>query len=178
MNFIAMDFETANFQASSACSLAIALINNNQIIDTFYTLINPQQPFNRKNIAIHHISPKDVEDAPTFAQIWPHIAPLFDLNHLITAHNAAFDNRVLKATLTASNIKTPTYNCIDTLRTSRRFYPDLPNHKLNTVSQALNIDLKQHHNALFDTVACAEILLKTQAEYGWEQIQPLTKIVS
>ncbi len=70
----------------------------------------------------------------------------------------------------------PNYLTIDTLRTSRKFYPDFPNHKLNTVSKALNIDLKNHHNALADSVACAEILLKTEQEFGTEQIKKMIKL--
>ena len=48
MNFVAMDFETANGKSSSACSLALALIENNQITDTFYTLINPLRSEERR----------------------------------------------------------------------------------------------------------------------------------
>lgn len=176
MDFVAMDFETANNHADSACSLALALIENNQIIDTFYTLINPQAPFNRRNIAIHHIRPQDVQTAPTFEQVWSHIKALFNQQHLITAHNAAFDTRVLKNCLQKYQIIPPCYNVIDTLKTSRHFFPDLPNHRLNTVCEALGIDLEHHHHALDDTLACAEILLQTQAQFGTEALQNLIQL--
>lgn len=52
---------------------------------------------------------------------------------------------------------------MDTVKTSQRFYPELPNHKLDTVCQALDIDLQHHHNALDDSLACANILL-TEAQ--------------
>ncbi|MBA1435217.1 3'-5' exonuclease [Bombilactobacillus bombi] len=178
MNFVAMDFETANGRGSSACSLALALVENNQITDTFYTLINPQQEFHYRNIAIHHIRPADVQQAPTFDQIWPHIKQLFNLNNLIAAHNAHFDIRVLRQTLAMYQIKAPAYQAIDTVRTSRRFYPQMPNHKLNTVAKLLNISLQHHHHALDDTIACAEILIKTSEQYGEQSIKKMTKIVS
>lgn len=178
MNFVSMDFETANGRRSSACSLALVLVRDSQIVDSFYTLINPQEEFNYRNIQIHHIHPEDVANAPTFDQVWPHIQTLFDNSHLVAAHNASFDNSVLKNTLSNYNILVPKYLTIDTLRTSRKFYPDFPDHKLNTVSDKLNIDLRNHHNALADSVACAEILLKTEQQFGTEQIKKMVKLTS
>ncbi|KRK63784.1 Exonuclease RNase T and DNA polymerase III [Companilactobacillus tucceti DSM 20183] len=176
MNFVAMDFETANGHRTSACSLALVLVRNSQIVDSFYTLINPLENFSPRNIQIHHIRPQDVQDAPTFDKIWPHIKPLFDTSHLVVAHNASFDNSVLKNTLTNFGILPPKYLTIDTVKTSRKFYPDLPNHKLDTVSRNLQIDLEHHHNALDDSVACAKILLKTEQDFGTEQIKRMAKL--
>ncbi|CAJ1187331.1 3'-5' exonuclease [Companilactobacillus nantensis] len=178
MDFVSMDFETANGARSSACSLALVLVRNNKIVDNFYTLINPQDYFSPRNIQIHHITPEDVADAPTFDKVWSHISPLFDNSHLVAAHNASFDNSVLKNTLSNYNIMVPKYLTIDTLRTSRKFYPQFPNHKLNTVSDGLNIDLRNHHNALADSMACAEILLRTEQEFGIEQIKKMVKLTS
>lgn len=45
MNFVAMDFETASGKRWSACSLSLVVVRQNQIVDEFYTLINPQTPF-------------------------------------------------------------------------------------------------------------------------------------
>jgi len=176
MNFVSMDFETANGKRTSACSLALVLVRDSQIVDSFYTLINPLQEFNFRNVQIHHIHPEDVVDAPTFDMVWPHIQTLFDNSHLVAAHNASFDNGVLKNTLTHYGIAAPKYLTIDTLRTSRKFFPDFPDHKLNTVSERLNIDLKNHHNALADSVACAEILIKTEQQFGTEQIKNMVQL--
>ncbi|KRK80299.1 3'-5' exonuclease [Companilactobacillus nodensis] len=178
MNFVSMDFETANGHRTSACSLALVLVRNSEIVDSFYTLINPQEFFSPRNIQIHHIRPDDVKDAPTFDQVWTHIQPLFDSSHLVAAHNASFDNSVLKNTLTNYGIFAPKYLTIDTLKTSRKFYPQLPNHKLDTVSRNLDIDLEHHHNALADSIACAEILLKTEQQFGTEQIKKMVKLTS
>lgn len=48
MNFIAMDFETANYQKHSACSLALVMVRNSQIVDEYYTLIKPETDFSGK----------------------------------------------------------------------------------------------------------------------------------
>ncbi|WP_311408713.1 exonuclease domain-containing protein, partial [Liquorilactobacillus uvarum] len=99
MDFVALDFETANFKRNSACSIALTVVRNDHIVDEFYSLINPQVPFNQRNIQIHGIRPEDVSNAPTFLELWPHLSPLFAPNKLIVAHNATFDCSVLKNTL-------------------------------------------------------------------------------
>lgn len=177
MNFTAMDFETANYSPKSACSLALVVVRDNQITDSFYTLINPKMFFNRKNTEIHGITARDVADAPTFDQVWPHIAPLFDPTHLVVAHNARFDINVLKATLGAYDILTPHYLALDTLKTSRRLYPEFPNHKLNTVASALKIDLAHHHNALADSAACASILIHEATQFGSDVLKDMVELI-
>lgn len=99
MNFIAMDFETASAKRFSACSLAITIVRNSQIQDEFYTLINPQTPFFWRNTQVHGIHERDVKDAPTFPEVWEHIQEFFTPDKLVIAHNATFDNSVLKNTL-------------------------------------------------------------------------------
>ncbi|WP_099974497.1 3'-5' exonuclease [Lactobacillus terrae] len=175
MNFVTLDFETANSKRESACSIALVLVRDSKIVDSFYSLINPQMQFDQRNIAIHHITPQDVQDAPTFDKIWGHISPLFDINHLVAAHNASFDNSVLNKTLSNYGIITPRYLTIDTVKTSRKFYPELLNHKLDTVSRNLNIELVDHHNALADSIACANILLRTEQDFGTEQIKKMVQ---
>lgn len=178
MNFVAMDFETANGHADSACSIALVMVRDNQIVDEYYSLINPEEPFNPYNMKIHQIHPADVKDAPTFSQIWPDIKDLFQSNLLITAHNLRFDARVLQALADRYDFPRPHYLSIDTLQVSRKFHPDYENHKLNTVSQNLQIDLEHHHHALSDSIACAKILIDSVENYGEEQIKKLVKPIN
>lgn len=175
MNFTAMDFETANHYPESACSLALVMVRDNKIIDRFYTVINPQMPFDAQNIKIHGITAEDVKNAPTMEEVWHKIKPLYQPGMLVAAHNARFDCNVMEKSLARYNIPTPHYLAIDTLATSRLFEPNLKNHKLDTVSTALNIDLWHHHNALSDSEACAEILIHQNKEFGNEPIKNLVK---
>lgn len=178
MDFVAFDFETASAKRASACSLALVVVRDNQIVDELYSLINPQTPFNYRNIQIHGIREQDVQDAPTFSELWPHLAPFFTPDSLVIAHNATFDNSVLKASLTEQAIPVPSYQSLDTVRTSRRLAPDLPNHKLNTVAAAYAIDLHHHHNALDDAHACAEILIHQLQQFGPAAIEPFIKTIN
>ncbi|MFD1466388.1 3'-5' exonuclease [Lapidilactobacillus mulanensis] len=177
MNFIAMDFETANRQPDSACSLAIVAVRNDKIVNNFYTLIDPQSEFNYWNTRINGITSTMVATAPTFAQVWPHIAALFSTDQLVAAHNAKFDIRVLQSTLQRYQIEPPHFLTIDTVKTSRKLYPQLPNHKLDTVSKYLQIELNNHHNALADTYACANILLTQEQQFGPDTIKKLVTLV-
>lgn len=165
MNFVALDFETANSSRNSACSIALTVVKNNQIIDELYSLINPQVPFYWKNTQIHGITEKQVSSAPTFAELWPHISGFFSKEKLVVAHNASFDCSVLTHTLQFYDLPVPNYLILDTLTTSKNLFT-MDNYKLNTVCSNLGITLDHHHNALNDSQACANILLYQIKKYG------------
>ncbi|EKK20511.1 Exonuclease [Fructilactobacillus florum 8D] len=166
MNFVAIDFETAAGQRASACSIALTVVRQDQIVDEFYSLINPEQEFFWRNVQIHGIHATDVATAPTFPAVWEIIRPLFRPDRLIVAHNNRFDNSVLTSSLKRYHLPAVHYQTIDTVQTSQKFYPELPNHKLDTVSKHLGIELHHHHNALDDSRACAKILLEEEHQFS------------
>jgi len=171
MNFIAMDFETANHEKYSAVSIAIAIVRDNQVVDKSYSLIKPETYFSSRNTAVHGLRESDVIDAPKFPEIWQIISPLFRDNKLVVAHNAAFDNNILKGTLAHYGIEEPHYMLLDTVRTSRKLFPKFENHKLNTVANNLGITLDHHHNALDDAVAAANILIYEGEHFGIDSLK-------
>lgn len=175
MNFIAMDFETANYQRHSACSLAMVMVQNSKIVGEYYRLIKPETSFHWKNIQIHGIQPADVEDAPSFPQVWQEINQYFYPNSLIVAHNAGFDAGVLAGCLDYYDLTSPQYLSLCTVKTSKKLFPEMPNHRLNTVCERLGIPLENHHDALEDSRACAKILLHQEAHFG---VEPLKKLVT
>ena len=176
MNFVAMDFETASAKRHSACSLALTIVRQNKVVDEFYTLIKPDTEFSWRNTQIHGIHASDVADAPTFPEIWPHINQFYTNNQLVVAHNAPFDNGVLKSTLAHYDLAPVHYLTLDTVKTSRRFFPEFPNHKLNTVSERRHVNLEHHHNALDDSLACANILIYQDQQFGASAIKPFVKL--
>lgn len=112
------------------------------------------------NIAIHHITPDDTRDAPTFDEVWEQFEPLVrDLPFV--AHNAAFDRSCLIAAHRAYDLYYPDYPFYCTMRASQRKLRGLlPNHRLPTVAAYCGFDLNLHHNALADAEACAHIALQ------------------
>lgn len=174
MNFYAFDFETASYDKHSACSIAIVKVENSRIVDEFYTLIKPETPFFWRNTQIHGIHESDVVNAPKFPEVWQQIQHCFQPNRLVVAHNASFDCSVLAGCLDYYGLEQPNYLSLCTVKTSRKLFPEFPNHKLNTVCENLNITLNNHHDALEDSRACAEILLQQEQRFG---VEPLKKLV-
>ncbi|MCT4376725.1 MAG: 3'-5' exonuclease [Leuconostoc suionicum] len=175
MNFVAMDFETANREKHSAVSIALAVVRDNQVVDKFYSLIKPETTFSSYNTAIHGLHRQDVADAPKFPEVWQTISPFFTENKLVVAHNASFDNGILKGTLQYYDIDEPHYLLLDTVQTSRKLFPNFENHKLSTVAGNLGITLDHHHNALDDAVAAANILIYESNHFGAEVLKPYVK---
>ncbi|MHA8138221.1 3'-5' exonuclease [Lactobacillaceae bacterium Scapto_B20] len=176
MNFVAIDFETAASKRASACSLALTVVRNNQVASEFYTLINPEVPFFWRNVQVHGIHERDVSDAPTFPEVWAKIKSFFTPDQLIVAHNATFDNSVIKKSLERYELPAPHYLTLDTLKVTRHLFPDFKDHKLNTVCENFNLELKHHHNALDDSLACANILCYEQEHFGDAKIKPFVKV--
>ena len=80
----------------------------------------------------------DVENEPNFAEIWQEVKQDIE-NKTIVCHNAAFDTAVLRKCLEFYNISFPDFNYICTVKVSQKLWPDLENHKLDTVSSFLFI---------------------------------------
>lgn len=173
LNFVAIDFETANKYANSACSLAVVTVENGQITKRGYSLIKPPfMQFDEECIAIHEILPKDVMDKPTFDKLWPAIYENHLKGKLVIAHNAKFDIGVLRATLDHYNIEWPELDYTCTVKISKRVWPDLQNHKLNTLAAYLGYEFK-HHYALDDAKICAQVAIAAAKKRGVQSMDQL-----
>ena len=154
-DFAAIDFETANYQRSSVCSVGIVIVRNGEFVDSFYSLIQPEPNYyNCWCTDVHGLSRQDTEGAPVFPEVWKQIVPLIDGLPLV-AHNSPFDEGCLKAVFQVYQMDYPDYDFFDTLCVSRRKLPDLENHQLQTVAAACGYNLEHHHHALADAEACA-----------------------
>ncbi|NPD91258.1 3'-5' exonuclease [Xylanibacter muris] len=159
-DFAAIDFETANNERSSVCSVGIVIVRNGMITDSFYSLIQPEPNYyNYWCSQVHGLCRKDTDNAQVFPFVWSHIEPLIDGLPLV-AHNRPFDEGCLKAVFRVYQMVYPDYEFHDTLSVSRRKMPELENHKLHTVAAACGYQLKKHHHALADAEACAWIAMK------------------
>ncbi|MBQ8674882.1 MAG: 3'-5' exonuclease [Bacteroidaceae bacterium] len=159
-DFAAIDFETANHSSSSVCSVGIVVVRDGEIVDTFYSLIQPEPNYyNYWNTRVHGLCCSDTDDAPLFPDVWARVEPLIDGLPLV-AHNSPFDEGCLRAAFRVYRMDYPDYPFLDTLRASRRKLPHLPNHQLHTVASACGYQLTNHHHALADAEACAWIACK------------------
>lgn len=166
---IAIDFETANSSRASPCSIGIAWIDDAKILRTAHRLICPRDlDFNGFNISIHGIHPEDVEDEPQFPEIWQEL-----LQHVtgmtVLAHNASFDMSVLRATLDLYELPWPEFSYLCTVKIARETWPELPNHKLPTVSEHIGFPLK-HHSSVSDAECYATIAIEASRSKGVRRI--------
>ena len=159
-DFAAIDFETANNERSSVCSVGIIIVRDGEIVDSFYSLIQPEPNYyNYRCSQVHGLCHEDTDDAPVFPKVWAQIEPLIT-NLPLVSHNKPFDEGCLKAVFRVYQMDYPDYEFYDTLCVSRRVLPDLENHQLHTVAAACGYELKDHHHALADAEACAAIALQ------------------
>ena len=160
---VALDFETANQSASSACQLGLVRIENWQVTQQVSWLIRP--PTEEFMFTyIHGLEWVHVKDSPTMGELWPLIAPYLEGADYLAAHNAPFDRGVLKASLLEHGLAAPDLRFLDTVAIARKAFNIFPT-KLNNVCEVLGIELN-HHEALSDAHACAQILIHAQRA-GW-----------
>ena len=164
-SFVAIDFETANQEKSSACAVGLAKGTQGKIEVVRSFLIRP--PTSRFEFShIHGLRYEDVRNAPTFGELWPTLLDWISGAEFIAAHNASFDRRVLHACCAMSGIRAPKlpFTCtVELARSQWGIYPT----RLPDVCRRLGISLR-HHDPGSDAEACARIVLAAEAE-GWQR---------
>ena len=156
--YIAFDVETPNRANDRMSAIGVAVVENGLVVEEFSTLVNPEAGFDWFNIQLTGITPEAAEQAPAFPELWQTLRPIFS-SGLLVAHNAPFDMGVLAKCLRDYDIpwrRWADYAC--TVQMGRRRYPNLPNHRLDTLCAYLDIPL-DHHRAGSDSRACAELLI-------------------
>lgn len=168
-DFVAIDFETANGNRSSVCSVGIVIVKEGQVVDSFYSLICPLPNYYAWFCQqVHGLSAEDTDTAEAFPEVWAHAVekieqyfPDFEAGEVpLVAHNAAFDGSCLRAVFAAYEMGQPPYEFLCTLIASRRCFPDAPRHTLDSIASLCGYDLTNHHHALADAEACAAIALE------------------
>ena len=109
-DFAAIDFETANNERSSVCSVGIVIVRGGEIVDKFYSLIKPEpEYYNYWCSKVHGLCAADTEEAPVFPDVWKQIEPKITGLPLV-AHNKAFDESCLKAVFRVYQLDYPRHD--------------------------------------------------------------------
>lgn len=156
VRFAALDFETADRGRDSACALSIVLVENDQILRTWTSLIRPPRA-QFEFTYIHGITWQHVKNKPAFGDLWPQISSELEDVDFVAAHNATFDRSVMRACCRSAGIALREMDYLCTVKVARSVWNLYPT-KLNDVCRHLKIPLK-HHDAVSDSQACAKILL-------------------
>ncbi|HEY5540831.1 MAG TPA: 3'-5' exonuclease, partial [Coriobacteriia bacterium] len=139
--WVAIDFETSNEQRDSACALGLAVVRDGEVTKTAAWLIRPpEMRFDWRCTRVHGIRARDVVDAPEFPDVWLEVSEYLGDGRLL-AHNASFDIAVLRTMLAAYGLEAPELRYACTLAMSRRAWPDLPRHRLDTMCEHCGIEL-------------------------------------
>ncbi|MBM3980441.1 MAG: 3'-5' exonuclease [Planctomycetes bacterium] len=154
--FVAIDFETADYGADSACAVGLVRVEGLQIVARESVLIRPPRPHILFS-DIHGITWPMVKDAPDFRDVWGRLAPLLDGAAYLAAHNAAFDRRVMAMCCAAHGLTPPAQEFVCTVQVARRTWALKPAN-LPAVCRRLGIGLI-HHDAGSDAEACARIVI-------------------
>ena len=156
--YVVFDVETPNRYNSRMSAIGVSVVEGGRIVRDFYSLVDPEQPFDWFNSVLTGINEETVFDAPSFPELWPELEPILS-SGILVAHNASFDLGVLRKCLAGYEIEwRPTVKGICTVVMGRSLLPGI-SHKLNDLCDHYGICLN-HHRADSDSRACAEILLR------------------
>ena len=160
--FVALDLETTglDFEKDEIIEVALVRFENGEPKENLDFLVKPSSAELRPFIeTLTGINKADLESAPDFATVAGQICSFIgDLP--IVAHNALFDSKFLKQTFTKVGISYDSHVFWDSLTLSRIAFQDVPNHRLDTLVQELDIERSRAHRALPDADACGRLFVK------------------
>ncbi|WP_435373772.1 exonuclease domain-containing protein [Staphylococcus nepalensis] len=157
MDFVAIDLETANSDRSSICALGMVKVKDNKIIETYYTLVNPETYFDGFNVMIHGIKEGDVVNSPTFENIYTDITA-FTNGYDLVAHSTRFDMYAITDCMIKYDLSIWENNYFCSQRISQELRKGLASYRLNDLVFQFNLTSFEHHNALEDAKASANII--------------------
>ncbi|MBO1900725.1 DNA polymerase III subunit epsilon [Leucobacter weissii] len=178
VDFTAIDFETANSNAASACAVGLVRVRDGRAVARASWLIRPpaeHAEFLPFNIKIHGITPEMVEEAEDWGGQLDALRDFIG-DDIAVAHNAGFDMGVIRAACAATITPTPKLRYLCSVQVSRKTY-DIPSHRLPLAAEAAGFGAFAHHEALADAEACAAIVSDAARRHGAEDLPALAKTI-
>ena len=180
LDYIAIDFETANTYANSACSVGLVRFIDGKETDSVYSLIHPAKMYfiPEWTEQIHHISYRDVQDKPYFPEVWdtlvmPFILKTPDLP--LVAHNARFDMNVIRQCCDYYGMPLPKLSYFDSLAVARKTWPELECHQLTFLGEHFGITYNAH-DALEDSRTCGKIISLAADKWGIDDVDEILEM--
>nr|MCR4989522.1 PolC-type DNA polymerase III [Lachnospiraceae bacterium] len=178
-DFVVFDIETTGFspEKNRIIEIGAVKISKGKIIDRFSTFVNPHVPIPYRIIQLTSIKDSMVKDAPDIEEVLPDFVS-FCKDTILVAHNAKFDTGFINANSRKLGIDFE-YTSVDTVGISRILFPDLKNHRLETVCKKLGVVLDNHHRAVDDAEATAHCFLKMASalkERGMESLSQINEV--
>lgn len=156
--YVVIDIETTGLSPNNCeiIELSALKVENNEITDTFSSLVKPAAPVPEFIEALTGITNEMLLTAPSIADILPSYIDFLGDNILL-GHNVTFDigflNHNCKEYL---NCSLPN-DYVDTLRISKKLIKNIDNYKLGTLAAHFNIPQEVAHRALDDCKTTNEL---------------------
>lgn len=176
VDFVAIDFETANNSRASACAVGLVKVSGGEVVDRLETLIRPSDEhsqLNAINFSIHGIARDSFMTAPSILELSEELFAFIGEFPLV-AHNAIFDRSCFARSVESWGLSLPPFEWLCTLTSSKK-YLKLPYYKLPFVVEALGLPEFDHHNSLSDAEACTAVALSLLQENNLTNINQLEK---
>ena len=160
--YVVFDVETTGLSAERDRLIEIAAVKvkNGAEIDSFESYINPQRPISELITRLTSITNDDVKDAPLEKEVMTNFYNWIDEDDILVAHNAKFDLGFLDTCFERLGLENKNNASIDTLFVSRSENKEAKRHGLSNLAKLYKVRLVQHHRAIYDTKATAEIFVK------------------
>jgi len=161
-DYVVVDVETTGAKTPPCRITEIGAyrVSGGRIVAEFQTLVNPQMPIPSFVVTLTGITDEMVKTAPLFSEIAPELLTFID-KAVLVAHNAPFDVRFLNHEISRVFPGKRMFNAqLCTVSLSRRVVPDLANHRLHTVAEHFDVQIKNRHRAAGDAEATAEVFLR------------------
>ncbi len=163
--FVALDVETSNPDMSSICQVGIVHFEDGRAVDTWSSLVDPQDYFDVINVSIHGIEREAVRGAPVFKQISQEIYRRIEGR--VVAIHTAFDRSAIAQASSRNGIMPPVCFWLNTASVARRAWPEVSQrgYGLASLAEKLGIEFR-HHDAAEDARAAGKILICAMTETG------------
>ena len=174
--FVVFDIETTGFSAVNDRIIEIGAVKveNGMITEKFSEFVNPERPIPFEIEKLTSINDRMVEDAPNISVILPKFMD-FCGGSVLVAHNADFDTGFIRHNCEVLGL-TYDYTYVDTLGIARSFLEGLKNYKLDTVVEAMGCTLANHHRAVDDAGATADVFVRFLERFKKKNIRDLDEL--
>ena len=158
--YVVFDLETTGFSPikDRIIEIGAVKVEHGVITDKFSTFVNPKVPIPFQITQLTSITDQMVMGAPDIETVLPQFLEFIG-DAALVAHNASFDVSFIEQNCRYQDIQ-PDFTSVDTVSMARILLPTLSKYKLNVVANALHISLENHHRAVDDAGATAEIFVK------------------
>ncbi|MDD5995019.1 MAG: PolC-type DNA polymerase III [Clostridiales bacterium] len=159
-DYVVFDLETTGFsqEKDKIIEIGAVRVKNGKICEKYSTFVNPERGIPERITDLTSITNDMVKEAPTIETVLPEFLEFIG-DSVLVAHNAGFDHGFIRQKAKEQGMETD-FTVVDTVGLARVLFPELAKYKLDNIAKKLKISLENHHRAVDDAGATAEIFEK------------------